>query len=53
MNNRIVNAELYSGGVIIEFEDGVVVSYSDSLLRELISRAEIVPNIHPSEDDPT
>jgi hypothetical protein len=49
MAPKAILVDLHSGGVIIEFDDHSMLNYSNELLVEMISRAEIVPDVMANE----
>ena len=50
--SRIVSAERFKGGLLIEFEDGLCGFYSMSLLREVFPRTIAIAAVKPEPDDP-
>jgi hypothetical protein len=52
MNSEIVDVDRMEAGIIVSFQDGQVVLYSASLLKQMIPLAEILPsNADPEPQD--
>ena len=43
MRSEIIDVDRTEAGIIVSFEDGLVVLYSTSLMRQMIPQAEILP----------
>ena len=48
---KVINVDRIDEKVIVTFEDGTTVLYSDELLHEMIPKAHVVPPADPEPKD--
>ncbi len=48
---KVINVDRMDGHVVVSFEDGVIALYSSTLLRELLPRAQVFPEVEDEPED--
>ena len=48
---KVISVDRLDESVVVTFEDGITVLYSDELFHEMIPRAQVLPPADPEPED--